>query len=425
MQPKKRLLFVVCTTLGVVACGKNAPQIRSTSASETVGVDDPLDGFWPDASRYLADNISAADVGKTFGVDDAHIPYADSAWRFDAGGIDQRWNDGADSALAKYMAAVDPSEADAAAQWERQNHGVDAQTDSTTRARFDHALGWAGAAMNGAPVVHAIDLRLNETGAWEACGEEASGCTHFEVGDINALLAEVFLDARGSYLGQVCNRPPSAIARDSYGRVASDDAESRIYRGCQGINPGALVIALGESMKRNAQAVGISPQSADSTATTWRPAYRTTVYGYEALTEWQAGRLMRGFPKNELIPAPYEWNSTARGFVRLDLGITYVEALDAPIRDFVNGSSVAKELRVAAILELDRAPSDANAKIIGGEYIEDATVGASRTAVTSTILTIAAPPNRENRPTTLRGGIWANPYVSPREVLALAKLAAE
>ena len=40
------------------------------------------------ASRRLAANIVGADVGKTFGTDDAHVPYPDTYWPFTDEGVD-------------------------------------------------------------------------------------------------------------------------------------------------------------------------------------------------------------------------------------------------------------------------------------------------------------------------------------------------
>src|SRR5579883_3064356 len=77
----------------------------------------------PGASTLLAQNIGAGDVGQTFGVDDAHIPYPDTYWPWVNGGIDAQWNAPDLSPLDKYTSAFDPQDAAAAKTWNANNHG--------------------------------------------------------------------------------------------------------------------------------------------------------------------------------------------------------------------------------------------------------------------------------------------------------------
>ena len=74
------------------------------------------------ASRVLSDNITADDVGKSFGTDDAHIPYPDTYWPFVDQGVDAAWN-GDSTPLDKYFAVTDPSKAMDGKNWEHANHG--------------------------------------------------------------------------------------------------------------------------------------------------------------------------------------------------------------------------------------------------------------------------------------------------------------
>src|SRR5579885_2496733 len=83
--------------------------------------DDPnqlIDG----ASFKLADNITAADVGQTFGTDDGHIPYPDTYWPMVDEGIDNNWSS-TGSPLEKYMGLVDSAHLMDAKMWEHTNHG--------------------------------------------------------------------------------------------------------------------------------------------------------------------------------------------------------------------------------------------------------------------------------------------------------------
>ena len=75
-----------------------AASCRTTTARKTPSAAyEAPETLVPGASRRLASNIVGADVGKTFGTDDAHVPYPDTYWPFTDDGIDATWN-GGDSA---------------------------------------------------------------------------------------------------------------------------------------------------------------------------------------------------------------------------------------------------------------------------------------------------------------------------------------
>jgi hypothetical protein len=325
----------------------------------------------PNASLVLADNITAADVGRTFGTDDAHIPYPDTYWPFVDNGCDARWNgDDSQSPLEKLMGAFDAAHLQAAKDWERTNHGKDVPG---VQGWFGHCPGWTGASMLNAPLQHAIHVK-SDGGHVTECTDGSDGCVTFEIADVNALMAETYVDADSRFIGNRCDTKPSDIQRDANGRIVRNGS------GCQGLNPGSLLVVLGYQMKSQKRAMAIDAQSDFNTDQIWnQPAYRYQVYRYEALTEAQAANLVAtGKRTGDLTK--YQWNDEAHGFAFVDLGIKWVSE-NGPNTTPVSGADSTHETRVVAVIELDKAATDASARILGGEYLDDPSVGADRLTV--------------------------------------------
>ena len=164
----------------------------------------------PGASRRLASNIVGADVGKSFGTDDAHVPYPDTYWPFTDDGIDAAWH-GGDPPLEKFMKLADASNLQRAKEWEHDNHGNGV---SGAGGWWGQCLGWTGAAMANAPIKHAVNAKF-DGGQFVSCTAGSTGCTKLEIGDLNALMAEVYADGDSSFIGaqngyntdQIWNQP--------------------------------------------------------------------------------------------------------------------------------------------------------------------------------------------------------------------------
>ena len=62
-------------------------------------------------------------------------------------------------------------------------------------------------ATTNAPILHPVFAASDGAGGLVACREGSQGCVRFEIGDINALMAEVYLDAPASLIGSKCNTP--------------------------------------------------------------------------------------------------------------------------------------------------------------------------------------------------------------------------
>lgn len=370
------------------------------------GFEDP-NGLVPGASRALADNIGAGDVGQTFGVQDGNIPYPDTYWPFTSDGIDARWN-GDSSALEKYMGIADPSNTANAKSWEHNNHGAGVPGVS---GWWGHCPGWTGAAMANAPIQHAVYATSDGSGGFTACNAGDNGCVKFEIGDINALMAEVYVDGQSSFIGARCDTAPEKVTRDANGRITQE--------GCDGVNPGSLLIVASTLMKQQQLPFAIDAQSDFNTDQIWnQPSYRYSVNRYQTLTAAQAANLVvHGTLGGD--QTAYQWNAQAQGFALVDLTLSWVSER-GPNTSVVSGAQSTRTTRMVAVIELDKDASDASAQIIGGEYINDPSSGADRLTVPPFLWTIQGPGPEQLDPSV--GGDNHNPYVRPSLVQQLITL---
>jgi transglutaminase elicitor len=309
------------------------------------------------------------------------------------------------------MAVFDAQDVATAQSWEANNHGANVPGVASW---WGHCPGWTGAAMSVTPIQHDVWAASDGNGGVTTCNQGDAGCTHFEIGDIDALLAESYVDANGAFIGARCDTAPANIQRDQYGRIVRDGT------GCKGLNAGALVIALAQRMKVEQQPMAIDAQNDFNTDQIWnQPAYRYNVYEYDdSLTAAQAANLVAtGSPDGSLTS--YPWDDQAVGFVFVDIGIDWVSEY-GPNTTFVSGLYSTNETRFVAVLELDSTPQDPNANIIGGEFIDDPSVGADRLTVPPFVWT-ASGPGPDNLDPSVNGNDH-NPYVQPSLVLQLAQL---
>jgi hypothetical protein len=394
----------------IAACSGNASEgVETSTEPDQIGNNENPALLIPGASSRLADNISAADVGSTFGTDDAHIPYPDTYWPFTNDGIDARWSSGS-SPLEKYTSVLDPTNTSAAKQWEHTNHGSGV---ADVQSWFGHCPGWTGAAMATPPIQHPVWAARGADGGFAACSPGASGCTEFEIGDINALAAEVYVDAPARFIGARCDTKPADIQRDADGRIVRDG------KGCKGLNAGALLVVLGQQMKRLHLALAIDAQNDFNTDQIWnQPAYRYTVHRYQQLTQVEAANLVAHGTRTG-DRTSYTWNAAAQGFVLVDITISWVSEY-GPNASVVSGAWSTRTTRFVAVVELDAPPSSASARIVGGEYLNDSSAGADRLTVPPFVWIVGGP-SSDDLPLGATGNDH-NPYVKPSYVAELIQL---
>lgn len=398
------LVGIATVSLGCGTPPQDDDRTAATQEPDRIGAYEDPGRLLPGASSRLSDDIGRDDVGATFGTDDGHIPYPDTYWPFVLGGIDQPWSPEA-TPLEKYMRVADPAHFREAKRWEHDHHGKGAPHLESWNGHCD---GWTAAAMTTSPIRHPVDARPDGRGGVEPCDPGGPDCTRFEIGDVNALAAEVYLDADVRFIGARCDKKPADIRRNTYGRIVRDGS------GCHGLNPGALLVVLAQQMKRRHRPLAIDAQTDFQTDQVWnQPAYRYTVHRFEALTTSEAANLV-ATGRRDGRRTKYEWDPRAAGFVFVDIGIRWVRE-HGPNFDVVSGASSTGETRFVAVIELDAPPSDPAARIIGGEYLNDESVGADRLTVPPFVWT--AERVEPEAPARVR-----NPYVNPGVVERLIRL---
>src|SRR5258708_28467778 len=93
--------------------------------------------------------------------------------------------------LEKLLSITTPDQKQAAKDWEHANHGSGVPGVS---GWWGHCPGWTGAAMSNAPILHPVYAKADGSGGVAACNAGDDGCVKFEIGDVDALMAEVYVD---------------------------------------------------------------------------------------------------------------------------------------------------------------------------------------------------------------------------------------
>jgi hypothetical protein len=365
----------------------------------------------PGASTKLSDLVSVDDIGKEFGVDDDHIPYPDTYWPFTSEGVDNKWNGSDPSPLEKAMSLLGPKQVKQAKDWEHNNHGNGVPGVASW---WGHCPGWTGAAMFNKPILHAVSVKtsFDANGDLVECNKGEADCVTFEIGDINALEAEVFVDGDNGFLGARCDTKPDEIKRDKYGRIERNGS------GCHGLNAGSLLVILGNRMKRDHLPMAIDAQNSFNTDQIWnQPAYRYKVNDFKSISKDDAIKLVAGS-----VPVDgdgYVWNPDAKGFVKVVIAIEWVHE-DGPNTGVISGKDSTNTTTVSAVIELDKDSGDGAANVIGGEYLDDSNAGANRLTVPPFVW-ISHGPGSEDLDTSV-GGNDHNPYVKPSFVEKLVQI---
>jgi hypothetical protein len=334
--------------------------------------------------------VTVDEIGQSFGVPEDAIPYPDTYWPMVDNGIAVEWlertgsrcavfNDCVDaqpSPLEKFVSLVSGGNDDTVGQaieWEIRNHGQDVPNVADW---FGHCPGWAATAMLWKPVLAPVSVRF-DNGQFAECEPTDPGCTTFEIGDINALGAEAHEGAVSRFIGARCDTDPADVERDEFGRIVRNGS------GCKGLNAGALLIVLGNRLKMDQMPFAIDAQNEFTTAQIWnQPAFRYRVNRFRHLTEAQAANLVESGGSSEQGGADrYQFNDAAEGFAFVDISLDWVTETPRPNVTVVSGANSFRTTRMVAVIELDRDPAEPEARVIGGEYLDDPSVGADRLRV--------------------------------------------
>lgn len=388
-------------------------------ADQINGADDPS-GLLGDAERRLGQLVTAADIGQSFGVDESEVPYPDTYWPMIDDGVAVEWleksggkcstfnecDDPQPSPLEKLVSLTDPTKVQDAIAWEVKNHGTDVPGVASW---FGHCPGWVATAMLYPPMPGPLWVKSDGLG-FTKCEAGDPECTKFEIGDLNAIGAEAHEGAKSRFIGARCDTEPSEIERDEFGRIV------RNGKGCKGLNAGALLIVMGNRLKMEKKPFAIDAQNEGNTEQIWnQPAFRYTVNDFETLTELEAANLVAtGGESRTGDQDEYIWNADAQGFALIDVSLNWVTET-GPNLTPVSGLSSFRTTRMLAVIELDGEATDPEAEIIGGEYLDDPSIGANRLRV-APFVWIALDSGADFR---------HNPFVKANKVEQLLELALE
>jgi hypothetical protein len=255
-----------------------------------------------------------------------------------------------------------------ATQWELQNQGLYQWVEP--EGWWGHCNGWASYAVAeplGAPK---RDIRVRvENDQIVECVEDpqAEGCMLWRMGDIEALMSELYFSDQATVSGVRCNTMPDEMERDEYGRPV-DPA-------CRDLNPGSFHAAVVGFFNRGARHLVTGEQEAkpafiidhDYANEVWNfPLYRYEVLDDVEVTAEEA---------NELVGAngtSYVFNPAAQSFRRIKLAYWMISD-DVPIPELLKPADQRNvpqhRVELNYVLELG-----ANDRILGGEWIQDPVV---------------------------------------------------
>lgn len=91
-----------------------------------------------------------------------------------------------------------------------------------------------------------------------------------------------------------------------------------------------------------------------------------------------------------------------------------------PNKTFYSGLDSTRETRMAAVIELDGSADDGSSTIIGGEYLDDPSIGANRLKVAPFVWLSTGP-----GPESSWSGRGHNPHIKTSVVSQLIKLGSE
>jgi tetratricopeptide (TPR) repeat protein len=254
-------------------------------------------------------------------------PYSGHWWPMKQEGIAFRWLQGELSPLEKYAKAFDVSPA---IEWEKKNHGT--LGSKKPESWWGHCNGWAAAS----------------THAQEPQKSIKHNQVVFEVGDLKALLAEVYFDCSASMVDRRAYRE-GTIETDKYGRPVEPEFRD--------LNPGVLHLLV-------TNMIGVHQFSFvmdfSSGAQVWNyPVDQFKVLEQKALNSKEAINRIAGREMNE---ERYPFNGNASSFHYVKLEVRSIDAASPSIH--AQGASRTSKKQYEYILELNQ-----QGEVIGGEWV--------------------------------------------------------
>lgn len=254
-----------------------------------------------------------------------------------------------------------------ATKWELQNHGL-YQTYAHPDNWWGHCNGWASyaTAEPGSYPKRDIRVKLVDGKVTECVGSlaGAEGCVLVRMGDIEALMSELYFSDKATFSGRRCNTAPDEVERDEFGRP-TDPA-------CRDLNAGSFHIGVTGLLGRGANFLFEGAGDKQFPAfvidhnydwEVWNfPLVRYQLDEQAEITEEQANQLVGA------AGSDYQFNPAATKFVRVRMRYWMISdgVSDSQMLERADQRSVSPhETELNYVLEMNSAD-----KILGGEWIE-------------------------------------------------------
>jgi hypothetical protein len=252
-----------------------------------------------------------------------------------------------------------------ATAWELQNHGI-YQTYSHPDSWWGHCNGWASYATTEKLGFPQRDIRVKIDGGkvTECVGALASdpGCVLVRMGDIEALMTELYFSDKATFAGRRCNTDPEKIERDQYGRPKE--------AACRDLNPGSFHVGVTGLLNRGAKHLATGEQGKPAFIIdhnwdweVWNfPVVKYQLDLAEEITAEQANQLVGA------TGSKYQFNSKAKKLVKVHLRYWMVSdgVGDWEMRKRADQRNIQPhEVELRYILEID-----SYGRIIGGEWLK-------------------------------------------------------
>ncbi|MCO4747884.1 MAG: hypothetical protein KC912_24035 [Proteobacteria bacterium] len=300
-----------------------------------------------------------------------------------------------------------------ATAWELKNHG-NYQSFAHPDHWWGHCNGWASYATAeklGAPT-RDIRVKVDDDKIIECASSTEEGCVLVRMGDIEALMSELYFSDTATFAGRRCKESPDEMERDEYGRP-TDPA-------CRDMNPGTFHIAVTGLLARGAENMSTKEQGRPAFIIdhsydweVWNfPLKKFKVHTTEEVTAEEANALVGA-------EGEYSFNVTAERFARVHLSYWMVS-------DGVSDSKMLKqaddrdiplhEVELNYVLEMT-----ADGTIVGGEWIEEPEVthGEDSKKLHPDFLWAAVNPQGWGEQSDDLGGDDDNPHIAYSKVQAL------
>jgi len=372
--PAAALVTALVTALLSACAPEDAP---IPSLSEKVESPERIDSA-NDPNRF------ALDFARSFATlpvagESLRKPFASNWWPMARGGITQSWLNGQPGPAQKYDQLTAPDRIrdvqltlaqrnfedmpvnvgampetmrlGPAAEWEHRNHGRYGATDP--ESWYGHCNGWSSYVLNEDEPIRPVSVRYDAATrrVTECANPSDNGCVRFELGDINALGAELYWSDGARMVGRRCEQEASEFTFDTSGRVNAIE--------CRDGNAGTFHLVLTNMLGR-LQRPFIVDLTADRQVWNY-PVYRFQVLENQPVALAEALRLV-GAPADVTT---WTYNTNARSFVRIRVRAWIVEDSIPPTTQPA-GSQLDRYTTLEEyeyVLELD-----ASGNIDGGEW---------------------------------------------------------